>query len=191
VTAQTTESLVPYVFTAEAMLAATDGGEALHWDWPTLSEAFGRVGRDEAPYLLVELWDQLHLGVLAAGINDAWCDAEYPLRCLPASSWWELMELAGVERGRTWLDKGKVRTIRHKLPLTLYRGATEEHRAGWSWTSSLAMAQSFATGGLRGRAQGQVWTAQVEPTRLLARISGRDEDEYLVDTDGLEIVGRG
>jgi hypothetical protein len=51
VSAQTTESRVPYVFTAEAMLAATDGGCALDWDWPTLSEAFGRVGRDEAPYL--------------------------------------------------------------------------------------------------------------------------------------------
>jgi hypothetical protein len=40
----------------------------------------------------------------------------------------------------------------------------------------------------RGCAKGKVWCATVEPWRLLARYTERNEREYVVDTDGLPVV---
>jgi hypothetical protein len=57
-----------------------------------------------------------------------------------------------------------------------------------SWTSSLEIARSFATRRLRGRLLGEVWTAKVEPWRLLAADTGGDEAEYVIDSQGLDIM---
>jgi hypothetical protein len=47
--------------------------------------------------------------------------------------------------------------------------------------TDLATAEWFARGKLRGREVGQVWTADVAPERLLARMHehGRGESEYV------------
>jgi hypothetical protein len=70
----------------------------------------------------------------------------------------------------------------------LYRGATALRNDGMAWTSSREIAEKFATGRLRGRELGEVWTANVEPWRLLAKVADRDEHEYVVNTDELEIT---
>jgi hypothetical protein len=66
-------------------------------------------------------------------------------------------------------------------------GAVAERRADWSWTDSLDIAQTYAHSGIGGRPQSTVWTAEVDPARLLARISERNEDEYVVNTKELTI----
>ncbi|WP_037311900.1 hypothetical protein [Amycolatopsis orientalis] len=44
-----------------------------------------------------------------------------------------------------------------------------------------------AAGGFGNRLPGAIWTALVEPERLQARNTDRDEAEYVVDTSGLTI----
>lgn len=48
------------------------------------------------------------------------------------------------------------------------------------------MAVDYARGFAR-RSLGNLWTAQVEPWRLFCRNEDREEFEYVVDTDGLDI----
>jgi hypothetical protein len=180
---------LPFVWSAEEMVEQC-AWLGVDWDEDTLSCAISRVGRNESPALILDLWqsgvlEQVHL--LPFGINDAWCSSERPLSQLDWPLWLGLLEDAGIVKGATWLDAGRVRKVRHKRPLRLYRGAPADWRLGPSWTSSLSVAETFATGRLRGRHLGTVWTAEVEPSRLLARITGRDEDEYLIDTEGLEV----
>ncbi len=77
---------------------------------------------------------------------------------------------------------------RPKEPLALWRGATPEHRANWSWTDLRDTAIHYTSGRLVQKEIGLVWRAVVEPERLLAKISGdRKWNEYVVDTDGLTI----
>jgi len=53
------------------------------------------------------------------------------------------------------------------------------------------VATGYAQGTRARRPTGTVWQALVEPWRLLARNEGpdnRDEAEYVVDTDGLDVL---
>jgi hypothetical protein len=72
-------------------------------------------------------------------------------------------------------------------PLELWRGSVPERCTDWSWTDNRDVAQWYANG-YRRRPQGTVWQATVEPWRLLARNTERNEGEYVVDTDGLVLV---
>ncbi|MFK4298172.1 hypothetical protein ABH924_003333 [Arthrobacter sp. GAS37] len=67
--------------------------------------------------------------------------------------------------------------------LTLYRGATEENRAGTAWTLNPAIAHHFA-GTRQGNRRGQVWKVTVPSSRALAYLS--DEQEFILDLAGLE-----
>lgn len=70
--------------------------------------------------------------------------------------------------------------------LVLWRGATPENRANWSWTDNRDAALMFASGWLVQQEIGMVWRAAVEPWRLLATVNAeRGFCEYVVDTDGL------
>ncbi|MEV5718180.1 hypothetical protein AB0L41_30200 [Amycolatopsis mediterranei] len=62
-----------------------------------------------------------------------------------------------------------------------------DRRDSWSWTDSRDVARTYAAGGFGGRRPGAIWTALVDPDRLLARNRDRDEFEYVVDTTGLTI----
>ncbi len=71
--------------------------------------------------------------------------------------------------------------------MVLYRGSVPELRKNWSWTDSRAVAEKYADGEHYSRPLGRVWTATVEPWRLMASNRDRAEREYVVDTDGLAI----
>jgi hypothetical protein len=110
-----------------------------------------------------------------------WSGAEHPLGYLDREAWSDLFWLAGYTyNGR--------RRARPRLPRRLYRGADEAHRDGWSWTDDRAVAKWFADRSMH-HTPGRVWTAVVEPARLLARITTErpGEAEWVVDTDGLAI----
>ena len=58
--------------------------------------------------------------------------------------------------------------------ITLWRGATDEYKDGWAWTDDREVAEGFAHSMKARRLQGTLWTAVVEPWRLLAYLDGRD-----------------
>lgn len=141
------------------------------------------VGRAHAPGLM---WDLHALGVLSkdsyletAGV---WSMVEYPIRALDGDGWQELFDEAGYT-----VDGEPAE--RPTKPVRLYRGAVDESACGWSWTDDLGVARKFASGELwhSGGRAGRVWVATVEPWRLLARISDRQESEYVVDPYGLAV----
>lgn len=112
-----------------------------------------------------------------------------PMRALPRETWRELFEHVGYTA-----DGEPV--IRPVDSLRLWRGAPADYRDSWSWTDDRELAQRFATLRARRWADSTVWTAVVEPWRLLAFMlggyaigdwagSGR---EYVVNTEGLTIT---
>lgn len=84
--------------------------------------------------------------------------------------------------GRFTYDGDPVRPPRR--PLTLFRGATAEGRAGLSWTASPAIADHFASVRQEPGQTARVWTAQVPPDRVLAAY--HHEEEFVVNLQGLE-----
>ncbi len=114
---------------------------------------------------------------LAEHAGTAWC---HGAGCLHRDEWRELFDLAGY-REDDWP------TDRPTEPLVLWRGATPEHRANWSWTDVRDAAIHYASGWLVQDEIGLVWRAVVEPDRLLAKLGGRRFNEYVVDTEGLAI----
>ena len=140
------------------------------------------VGRDSSAHVFVALFEE---GLLPEGadalVGDVWSMAEFPCRMLELWQWEEMFQWSGYRHdGRP--------AERPADALTLYRGAPARHRGGLAWTASREMAEWFAT---RNRDQfgwdAKVWTAAVEPWRLLAHIDDRREEEYVVDTVDLDI----
>lgn len=140
-----------------------------------------RLGRNDGPALLFDLhYSHLLTGEAATtNVARAWSSAEFPQRCLDWDTWSDLFDLAGY-------TVDGVRAVKPTEPIRLYRGAPEEGRGGAAWSADPEVARRFAEW-IRGRRPGVVWTALVEPWRLLCLITGRQEDEYVVDTEGLVI----
>lgn len=154
-----------------------DGNYALEG----LQRALTRVGRDHGPRVLATMEDTVGLPPRWASVlvPSVWSGVEHPLEALNRDTWRRLFDLAGYTHdGKRW---GRPRKTR-----PLYRGADEAHRDGWSWSDDRAVAEWFA----HRKPGGRVWVAQVEPSRLLARITTErpGESEYVVDPDGLIIT---
>lgn len=147
-----------------------------------LESATSWVGRVPSPLLMLVLH---RLGLLSDEAyrltGSVWCDAEFPSQALTEDEWSVLFERAG------YCVDG-VPSQRPTAPLRLWRGSVEERRLDWSWTDDIEVARQFAAGGLLGRAKGHVWTALVEPYRLLARNNYRNEGEFVVNTRGLGVT---
>jgi hypothetical protein len=100
--------------------------------------------------------------------------------CLSREEWRYLFKIAGYRETDSPAE-------RPSQPLSLWRGATPEHRSNWSWTTRRDTAIHFASGWSVQTEIGLVWRAVVEPDRLLAKVTFAGEDEYVVDTEGLTI----
>lgn len=87
----------------------------------------------------------------------------------PSEFWLDAFQRAGGKKPR-----GTV---------TLYRGATEEGKAGLSWTDNPRIAFTFAH-----RNNGRIWTASVHHSRVAGYIEELGESEYIVNTAGLDIT---
>jgi hypothetical protein len=68
--------------------------------------------------------------------------------------------------------------------------ATEDHRTGHSWTEDIEVAKQFQR--LRGwwGFRPTLWSALVDPSRLLARLEDTrpGEPHYVIETEALEIT---
>lgn len=147
-------------------------------DERALSTLMMREGRDAAADILATAWAQELIGVraLQSNIGWAWSGPEYPLQALGEDQWRELFQAAG------YTYDGR-RRARRKRPTLLYRGATKAGAQGWSWTTNVQTAESFAVGKMRGRPIGCVWTVMAPPEAILAVITKqRDgENEFVCD----------
>ncbi len=150
-----------------------------------LLTAYGRVGRDGNPAMLVDLRAEglIPADVLPVAVSEAWERAEFPEAALDPDEWTELFRECG------YVVNGE-RSDPPAGPLTLYRGATEERRGGMAWTDDVGTARWFAErfgrfAGVGEFVQCRVWVATFQPVDLLARIhapgDGRGEHEYVID----------
>ncbi len=145
-------------------------------------EAAGVIlGRNSYPALVSDLlWEGLLTPEAAAVVvPSAWLHVEFPNRALGDDEWAELFHLAGY-------TVDGVPAARPTGSMRLWRGALPEHRRGWSWTDDRALACWFANRP-HNAGRSQVYVATVELGRLLARITGRNESQYVVDTRGLPV----
>lgn len=142
------------------------------------------VGRNHGPELIFGMFERgmLTLEIARKVVSHAWSMAEFPLRALGEDDWLSLFEFTG------YTADGSA-TARPRGALTLYRGAHDGGRYGWSWTDDPAVARWFADRPIYPT-PGKVWVARVEPWALLARITNvRDgESEYVLD---MSSVNRG
>jgi hypothetical protein len=131
------------------------------------------------------------------GILWAWQQCEYPEANLSAGQWRTIFAaldkpmcdhdvFASEQDGAVMPCDPACR--REGEPLTLYRGAIPSRRKGMAWTADRERAEwfrdRFNTAGLK---TAHLYTATVEPRRVLARFIGRSEDEYVIDTKGLRV----
>jgi hypothetical protein len=118
---------------------------------------------------------------LAEHAGRAWC--YFGDICLERGAWRALFDAAGYR-----VDD--VPAERPAGPLTLWRGSSPALKRNWSWADNQRWAEWYAGGSAVQETSGLVWRAEVEPWRLLAKVTYCEAGfaEYVVDTDGLEIV---
>ncbi len=129
-------------------------------DAEIFSAASSRVGRNNAPALLCDLYygKSLDLAAHPSVVARAWSLPEYPERCIRRGIWVQLFRTAG------YTHDGQPASPPTE-PITVYRGCTPDGRAGMAWTSDLAMARRFAHDQLRRRPVGHVYSfpKQISP----------------------------
>jgi hypothetical protein len=147
-----------------------------------------RAGRNDGPDLLWEAYisDLLDDATVAEVVGEVWCACEFPDRSLDwEGQWWELFAHAG------YTVDGK-RARRPRKMQRLYRAAPLEYCDGHSWTEDLETAKSFISLIGRNLFDSQLWQADVEPWRLLARTwrnrETNAEPSYVVNTLYLDIA---
>lgn len=132
------------------------------------------------------LFDHVYTGKLtdpdgiAEAVPAVWSDAHLPVQNLGLNAWTELFEMAG------YTDDGK-KAERPADPITLYRCAEPRFVHRLAWTASLEVAEQFAVinKARYGDRPRYLYKITAPPERLLAHITDRDEDEYVVDTRGM------
>lgn len=152
----------------------------------TWNELASRLGRNDLPEALAYNFEKLTAVELADAVCEAWSGAEYPERLLTQGVWMAMFDRAD------YVIDGKP-ADRETLPdwVTVYRGAIPDRRDGMAWTGDINTARWFAnrfTGILPGDKTGRVYKLTVAREFVLARITGRNEDEYIIDTQDLDEV---
>jgi len=150
----------------------------------TWREARARLGRNDLPGALVDVWATLTVEDLRKAVAETWTAAEWPERNIDADGWLMLFDECGYMVDGEPADRDALPEV-----VTLYRGSTLDRRAGMSWTDDLATARWFAGRftGTRMDTGTSVWRIEVPSTYVLARfVEGRGESEYVVDTSDFE-----
>ena len=159
--------------------------EATNIDEETFAGLLLRAGRNHGPALLYAAHSSgvIDDEVIGRHVGSIWSGVEFPDRTLEWDEWMEFFEIAGYR-----VD-GTGATLPTE-PIRLYRAAASAHVYGHSWTDDLAVAQHFLAVGYRDTFKPSLWTAEVEPERLLAYIADDrpGESHYVIDTTGLEVV---
>lgn len=165
-----------------AVAKAAEHGELLDAD--RIAELLLQAGRLNGPALLSTAWfsQVIDAGTLVTQVGRVWSMAEYPDAALDRELWRKLFTTAGFTvDGRP--------AERPANPIELWRGSVPERRADWSWSARRTVAEGYATGtGARRPTTGKLYSVLAPPSALLAHNTGRDEDEYVLDTNALAIT---
>ncbi len=86
-------------------------------DWGSLVHG---LGRNDAPFLLLLVWDRLPLDEHAKAVGDAWTGAEYPERALRRAEWLPMFGAVGYH------DDDEPATPPEQV--TLWRGGVKKTR---------------------------------------------------------------
>lgn len=108
-------------------------------------------------------------------LADVWTVTEFPGHNGGVDRWRDAFDQAG------WLSDDD--SAQPTEPLTLYRGATPEHQYGMSWTADPERARWFAKRFSSPHSPGYIYRRTFAPREILARFTGRNEDEYVVWID--------
>jgi hypothetical protein len=132
-----------------------------------------------------ELFDLVYEGKLdnpadlAECVADAWSGAKIPFRALGYDTWIEFFRRAGYS------DDGKLAAPLAE-PITVYRAAEPQFVHRLAWTGTLDVAKRFTEINTRyGKRPRHIYELTVTPDRVLAHITDRQEDEFIVDSRGL------
>lgn len=154
-------------------------------DFENMSPFLQAAIRTDSHYGPALLFDWFYSGRLAGdqlseAVPYVWSQAKQPFRAFNLRTWIELFEAAG------YTDDCKP-AERPQRPLTLYRASEPQYVHRLSWTGSLATAERFIEINKRyGDRPRFIYTITVaDMHRVLAHITDRGEDEYIVDTRGL------
>lgn len=149
------------------------------------ADVSARAGRNDLPYLLFTHVTEIREEDLPDAVCEAWHMAEFPEKQAGADLWTALFDHVG------YVVDGAKRDLEAELPevVTLYRGCTAERVGGMAWTADEAKARWFAERfrGMAGAAPTFVYRIEVPREYVLARITGRGEDEYVVDAAALDM----
>lgn len=159
----------------------------------TWNEVSARLGRNDMPAALIyavfeeRLTDSVEI---AKGVQAAWTMCEWPSRAADRELWMHVFDKA-VPEGHYLLETAP-RPIADLAPnQTLWRGATEEHALGMSWTDDYDRAYWFATRleGAFGGAKSLVYSLNAPREIVLARFNeSRGESEWVLDVDDLTMA---
>lgn len=148
------------------------------------------------PALAVQNWWDLDLASKASAVMEAWSMAEFPEQYAPTRMWVQMFQDACDDDRDLYLADGEVVNRAEDLAglmlpddrVRLYRGAIPDRRFGLAWTGDLDRAKWFAKrfDGIKDGVSGKVYVADIPAEWVLAHITGRTEDEYVVDTSEID-----
>jgi hypothetical protein len=136
-----------------------------------------RVGRHEAPVVLLAAWEVglIDDDLLGQVVGAVWAAAEFPQDCLTRSAWLQMFDAAGYRAGGEYSEPVAVR---------VYRRAPHRLRRSWSWTADRDRAEWFATNPMRET--GLLWVLDA-PAESLLCYTGTYERDFVIHTIGLVI----
>ncbi|KQP62919.1 hypothetical protein [Nocardioides sp. Leaf285] len=204
---QSAERAVAHIVAEHGGQRTCDNARAVLWD---RAVAGGPVHDRDAPWIVYRLIS--HFALTDAEVRRlarwAWTHCEFPEANFDTDGWRFVFKMIGEPVFDEALDADEdplghdpeddddedesVEDERARLiptgPVRLYRGAVPERAVGMAWSGSRETAQWFARrwSGM-GRGNGEVYTTVVAPDRIFARFTGRGEDEYVIDTEGLRL----
>lgn len=130
------------------------------------------------PLLVLATAQQGLLGRLhiRRAVFEAWCrGGAYPEAILGRDTWIALFREAGFSRDG-------YAASRPLMQLTLYRGCWHQFCKGLSWTSNWNRAIEHA-----GDGYSDLYIARPRPEAVLAHITARGDDEWIVDTTRISV----
>lgn len=142
--------------------------------------------RLNGPRILHDAWaaGQVAGGDLRTLIPDTWLYVDWPERVIGAGKWVQMFRAAGFLSIPYGLS-------RPESAITVLRGATEERRAGMSWTIDVGRANQFRQ---RHSWHGPtaIYRTEVTPNAVLGLLERKGEapPEVVVDPQMLAAVGR-
>lgn len=145
-----------------------------------------RAGRNDMPAILFTYWERLPAQDKPKALSEAWGMAEYPEILAEPDLWIAAFDEVGYMVDGKFMDRGDDPDLPETV--TLWRGAVPERRNGMSWSLNRDQALWFATrwDGMEGTSNAYLYRIEIPHDYVLARLTGRHENEAVVDTSTFE-----